>query len=523
MAAPRLFFLYPVLHQPSKMLKRPSSHDTLQEYVRPRPRPRGHMSARGQGRGRGFGTSSNRWLEPIRERHGTAVEPPPELRPGRAPKNGLPKAVGDGGGGGDGASGRGSGIGVGIGSDSGRQQQPAKEDGSADLKTVVVRGGASSSETEKSGGKDSTMPEKLVNLTPSPSGPNSAPSTTAPPSSSTPSSSSSSMIPESVLPLVPRSSTSSSSSSAASSSVASGPATTTAHAEPCPPFFLHPFDTYLFVQSLQTHGLTYDQSVSLMEAVRGLLTRHLQQAQEGLVSKSEAENETYRFQAACSELRTDIQQKRQVETDRQRTERGQLQHGVEIVSQKLTQDLLTLKDTLKGMFDDRKMEVRMEQKAMESKVSPCVVFPFFLPFFLTQFDQIQQLNYKITVSLNSDVKSEIEGLRWVLTRRFATAIATMVVLILVSLRYSSYRSHHQAPPSEDDHAHVDGPHASQTASLIAGAGAGVGSGVGAGAGVGEALLIGGEAVAGVLPSSLSSSAPSSSTGTGNPGGYVSLG
>jgi hypothetical protein len=45
-----------------------------------------------------------------------------------------------------------------------------------------------------------------------------------------------------------------------------------------------------------------------------------------------------------------------------------LQHEVEILNQKLTQELLSLKDDLKGMFDDRKMAVRVEQRAMESKV-----------------------------------------------------------------------------------------------------------------------------------------------------------
>jgi hypothetical protein len=51
-----------------------------------------------------------------------------------------------------------------------------------------------------------------------------------------------------------------------------------------------------------------------------------------------------------------------------RRERTLLQHEVDILNQKLTQDLLTLKDELKGMFDDRKMAVRMEQRSMESKV-----------------------------------------------------------------------------------------------------------------------------------------------------------
>ena len=66
---------------------------------------------------------------------------------------------------------------------------------------------------------------------------------------------------------------------------------------------------------------------------------------------------------------------------------------------------MTLKDDLKGMFNDRKMAVRMEQRGMESA--------------------IQELNYKITVALNSDSKGEVEGLRWVLTRRAAMAIGAM--------------------------------------------------------------------------------------------------
>ena len=88
-----------------------------------------------------------------------------------------------------------------------------------------------------------------------------------------------------------------------------------------------------------------------------------------------------------------------------RTERAHLQHEVDILNQKLTQESMTLKDELKGMFNDRKMAVRMEQRGMESA--------------------IQELNYKITVALNSDSKGEVEGLRWVLTRRAAMAIGGM--------------------------------------------------------------------------------------------------
>lgn len=45
--------------------------------------------------------------------------------------------------------------------------------------------------------------------------------------------------------------------------------------------------------------------------------------------------------------------------------------------------------------------------------------------------------------LNSDSKSEVEGLRWVLTRRAALAIVTMAFMVLCSLRYASYRAHEE--------------------------------------------------------------------------------
>lgn len=84
--------------------------------------------------------------------------------------------------------------------------------------------------------------------------------------------------------------------------------------------------------------------------------------------------ETYLFRAACSELRTEIQNQRKANDEAMRRERTLLQHEVDILSQKLTQELLTLKDDLKGMFDDRKIAVKMEQRAIDSKVCRLLLF-----------------------------------------------------------------------------------------------------------------------------------------------------
>ncbi|KAI4282639.1 MAG: hypothetical protein L6R35_005348 [Caloplaca aegaea] len=187
------------------------------------------------------------------------------------------------------------------------------------------------------------------------------------------------------------------------------------------PRYIHHFDTFTLVRDLQTGGFTEDQAVTLMKAVRGLLAQNLDVARDGLVSKSDIENETYLFRAACSELRTEISNLRRASHQKTSTQLSHLTHETSLLSQRLTQESSALKDDLGGMLNDRRMAVRMEQQAMDQA--------------------IQELNHKITVALMSGSKSEVEELRWVLTRRAAMAIAGMALLILGSLRYTTYRLH----------------------------------------------------------------------------------
>lgn len=175
------------------------------------------------------------------------------------------------------------------------------------------------------------------------------------------------------------------------------------HLEPSP--YEHHFDTYSLVQQLAAKdppAYSEEQAITLMKAIRLMLAMNLDFAKEGLVSKSDTENESYLFRAACSELHTTLQTTRHSETLKQRSHRAQLQHEFDILNQKVTQDLLTLREELKGLFNDRKLGLQEEKRKIDSKIS--------------------ELNYEITVLLNSEAKSEVEGLRWVLTRRAAFAI-----------------------------------------------------------------------------------------------------
>ncbi|KAG9536180.1 hypothetical protein KCU71_g21718, partial [Aureobasidium melanogenum] len=102
---------------------------------------------------------------------------------------------------------------------------------------------------------------------------------------------------------------------------------------------------------------------------------------------------------------------------RARTERTRLEHEVDILGQRMSQDSGNMKDELKGMFDDRKMSVQNEQRDIERK--------------------IQELNYRITVLLNSDSRSDVEGVRWIITKRAGVALLACVLMILGSIKFAS--------------------------------------------------------------------------------------
>lgn len=187
------------------------------------------------------------------------------------------------------------------------------------------------------------------------------------------------------------------------------------------PRHVHHFDTYSLVTRLSDGGWKEDRAITAMKAMRLMLADNMDLAGDALVSKSQVENETYLFKAACSELKTEVTARRKAEQERMRTQRTHLQHEVDILNQRLGQDGAALKDELKGMFDDRKMAVRNEQRDMERK--------------------IQELNYKITVSLQADSKSDVEGLRWVMTRRVIITLGLIVTMVLSSLKLSSNAMH----------------------------------------------------------------------------------
>ncbi|KAG8531935.1 uncharacterized protein KY384_003571 [Bacidia gigantensis] len=186
------------------------------------------------------------------------------------------------------------------------------------------------------------------------------------------------------------------------------------------PPYVHNFDTYTLVKDLERGGFQSRQSETTMKGVRALLGVNLDVAKDGLVSKSDVENETYLFRAACSELRTEILNLRKSSTQKAHSNLTHLQHTYDILSQRTTNELAALRDELKGMLNDRRMDNQSSKQSLDSSIT--------------------ELNYMISTAISSDAKSEIEGLRWVLTRRAAMTLGGMVVMILGGLQYGRYKT-----------------------------------------------------------------------------------
>lgn len=107
-----------------------------------------------------------------------------------------------------------------------------------------------------------------------------------------------------------------------------------------------------------------------MKGIRSLLYKNMDDARNSLVSKSDVENETYLFQAACSELRNEMQNTKKIQIDQLRSDRTRIQTDFDLLNQAFLAEIMTLKDELNMMFNDRKMVTRAEQRAMENKVIP---------------------------------------------------------------------------------------------------------------------------------------------------------
>lgn len=173
------------------------------------------------------------------------------------------------------------------------------------------------------------------------------------------------------------------------------------------------FDTFKIYTGLRFSGFTEGQSDVVMRAIRDMLSARLEDCKEEGVPKSGMDNEAYLFEAACSELKTEVQKMRETQGADYMSNLGRLQRDVEIAQQELNEYMTTLKSSMDLDINDHKNATKEEESMVHL--------------------EIQELHNKIAIEIISDLKSEIEALRWQTTRRGLAAVIFVASAVLVGI------------------------------------------------------------------------------------------
>jgi hypothetical protein len=175
----------------------------------------------------------------------------------------------------------------------------------------------------------------------------------------------------------------------------------------------HYFDTNKIYTGLRFSGFTEGQAEIIMRAMRDILTARLEAVREESIAQAAADNEAYLFEAARSELRTEVQKLRELQSAEYGSNLARLQRDVEIAHQELNESITTMKSGIDLDINERKNSNQQEASLVDMR--------------------LQELNNRISIDIVSDMKSEIEALRWQTTRRGLTAVTFVLAAMLIGI------------------------------------------------------------------------------------------
>ncbi|CAI5756597.1 unnamed protein product [Candida verbasci] len=168
-------------------------------------------------------------------------------------------------------------------------------------------------------------------------------------------------------------------------------------------------DTYYVYSKLRSAGFTEAQSDSIICLLIYQLNSKLSKLSTIYSQKNELESEQYLFESAQQEIRVDITRSREQHANELLALINILERDFKTISDELSNDFLVLKNDSQVVINDSKSENTLNSKKM--------------------FLRIQETNHKISSELDSALRSEIESLRWNLSR---WGLITLLVGVFVS-------------------------------------------------------------------------------------------
>lgn len=155
-------------------------------------------------------------------------------------------------------------------------------------------------------------------------------------------------------------------------------------------------DTYAVYRQLVEAGFTASQSDEIINLLIFQLNSKLTRLLTKYSHLYELENERYLFESAHQELNVDVTRNREQHINDAINQINALERDFSIISDDLNNHFIQMKNDIQVAINDQ----RSENTLMSKKIML----------------RIQESNHKITTELNMAMRSEIESLRWHLSR-----------------------------------------------------------------------------------------------------------
>lgn len=167
-------------------------------------------------------------------------------------------------------------------------------------------------------------------------------------------------------------------------------------------------DTNDVYKKLVLSGFSSDQADELIYLLCEQLNSKLSRLSTVYSEKAEFDNDCYLFESAQQEIRVDITRSRENHLNESLASINILNRDFRVLSDEITNLIIQMKNENQVAINEQNSENTLTSKRM----------------FLT----IQEMNHRITTEINSAMRSEIETLRWHLSRWGLTAILIVVFL-----------------------------------------------------------------------------------------------
>lgn len=173
------------------------------------------------------------------------------------------------------------------------------------------------------------------------------------------------------------------------------------------------FNTYQVFDELKEGGFDDEQAHQMVGIIGDMVKYKIGDILENYFPMLDSDNEAYLFEAACSELRTEVQKMREADVNERQLEIDSFQKDMEEFEQDVNSLLIDMRNNIDILLSERKNENDEVLKHTDIR--------------------IQEVNNSIVVDANHRMKPVIEEFRWVLMRNGLFLIFSVAVMLLGTL------------------------------------------------------------------------------------------